>query len=316
MSFVEVVEHLFLLSLDAVPCRLDFPDGTCVDFLIPVVQPAPCRLPCEFLVPEHGPYGADQRIRLPELWIQPEDQVRSFLLVLSPFFARFGQHVLAPGEQFDQRVSVTEHGGTELLLPDAFTSALPALRLLLTGLLYGVLRPAVYTLFGLGVLALLPCRLFLLRGRDGQPLEAQAHLVEGLAKPLHDVEAVDDDGGIGEALAHDGVHRVAEVHRHLLHLLTLRKGNHLQYPGHDLGLGALDDGYDSAFAAMPGLVGEYRVDVIAYRRLVYRVVLAEVLRQQHPVCGMLLLVPLPKTAQAQLVIALQRTALDVEEAGH
>ena len=60
MPFVEVIEHLFLLSLDAVSCRLDFPDGTSIDFLIPVVQIASCRIPCEFFVPEHDSYGADQ----------------------------------------------------------------------------------------------------------------------------------------------------------------------------------------------------------------------------------------------------------------
>ena len=236
--------------------------------------------------------------------------------MFSPLVAGLGQYIPASGKQFDQRIAITEHGGTVLLLSDAFASAFLTLRFLLAGLLYSVLRPAVCTLLGLGILALLPCRLFLLRRCDGQPLEAQAHLVEGLAKTLHDVETVDDDGGIGETFAYNGVHGVAEVHRHLLDLLTLCKGYHLQYPGHNLRLGALDDGYDGAFAAMSGLVGEYRVDVIAYRRLVYRVVLAEVLRQQHPVCGMLLLVPLLKGAQAQLVVALQRTALDVEETGN
>ena len=242
--------------------------------------------------------------------------MRPFLLVLSPFLTRLGQHVLTSGEQFDQRVSGAEHCGTELLLPDALASALLALRLLLSAFLHGVLCPAVCTFPSLGILALLPRSLFLLRRCDGQPLEAQAHLVKGLAQPLHDVEAVDDDGGIGEALAHDGVHGVAEVHRHFLDLLTLCKGDHLQYPGNDLGLGALDDGYDGAFAAMPGLVGEYRVDVIAYRRLVYRVVLAQILRQQHPVCSMFLLVPLLEITQALLVVALQSAALDVEETGY
>ena len=316
MPFVEVIEHLFLLSLDAVSCRLDFPDGTCIDFLIPVVQIASCRIPCEFLIPEHGSYGVDQRICLPELWIQFKEQMRPFLLVLSPFLTRLGQHVPAPGEQFDQGVSGAEHGGTVLLLPDALASALLALRLLLSAFLRGVFRPAVCTFPSLGILALLPRSLFLLRRCDGQPLEAQAHLVKGLAQPLHDVEAVDDDGGIGEALAHDGVHGVAEVHRHFLDLLTLCKGDHLQYPGNDLGLGALDDGYDGALAAMSGLVGEYRVDVIAYHHLVYRVVLAEVLRQQHPVCSMSLLVPLIEFTQALLVVALQSAALDVKETGY
>ena len=130
------------------------------------------------------------------------------------------------------------------------------------------------------------------------------------------MEAVDDDGGIGEALAHDGVHGVAEVHRHLLDLLTLRKGNHLQYPGYDLRLGTLHDGYDGTFAAMSGLVGEYRVDFVAYRCFVYRVVLAEILRQQHPVGGMFLLIPLLEITQAQFVIALKRTALDMEKTGN
>ena len=86
--------------------------------------------------------------------------------------------------------------------------------------------------------------------------------------------------------------------------------------GNDLGLGALDDGYDGALAAMSGLVGEYRVDVIAYRRLVYRVVLAEVLRQQHPVCSMFLLVPLLEITQALLIVAFQSAALDVKETGY
>ena len=67
---------------------------------------------------------------------------------------------------------------------------------------------------------------------------------------------------------------------------------------------------------MSGLVGEYRVDVIAYRRLVYRVVLAEVLRLQHPVCSMSLLVPLIEFTQALLVVALQSAAFDVKETGY
>ena len=316
MSFVEVIEHLFLLSLDAVPCRLDFPNGTSVDFLIPVVQIAFCSLPCKLFVAEHGPYGADQRICLPELWIQFEEQVRPFLLVFSPLLTRLGQHVLAPGEQFDQRVSIAEHSGTEFLLPDALAATFLSLWLLLASLLHCILRPAVCPLLSLGILALLPSSLFLLRRSDGQPLESQAHLVKGLAQPLHDVEAVDDNRGIGEALSHDGVHGVAEVHRHLLDLLTLRQGNHLQYPGNDLCLGALDNGYDGAFAAMSGLVGEYCVDIVAYSRLVYRVVLAEILRQKHPVGGMILLVPLLEITQALLVVAFQSAALNVEETGY
>ena len=67
---------------------------------------------------------------------------------------------------------------------------------------------------------------------------------------------------------------------------------------------------------MPGLVGEYCIDFVAYRRLVYRVVLTEVLRQQNPVCGMFLLVPLLEITQAQFVVAFQSTALDVEKTGN
>ncbi len=67
---------------------------------------------------------------------------------------------------------------------------------------------------------------------------------------------------------------------------------------------------------MPGLVGEYRVHIIAYRGLINGVVFAQILRQKHPVCGMILLVPGLEVAQEFLVVTLQRTALDVEEAGH
>ena len=66
---------------------------------------------------------------------------------------------------------------------------------------------------------------------------------------------------------------------------------------------------------MAVLVGEYRVDVVAYRGLVYRVVFADVVRQQHPVGGVPLLAPLLKIAQAPLVVALKRAALDMEETG-
>ena len=228
MPVDEVVEHFFLSCLDAVPCSLDFPDGAFADFLIPFVQPSPGGIPCELLVPEHGTYDTYQRVCLPELRVQLEEQVGSFLLVLSPFVTRLGQYVSDPCKQLDERVAVAEDSGTELPFAYTFTTALLAFRLFLAGSLHGILGPAVCTPLGLGILVLLPRGLFFLRSRDGQPLESQAHFIEPLAETLHDVETVDDDCGIGEALADDGVHRVAEVHRHLFHLLALSQGDHLQ----------------------------------------------------------------------------------------
>jgi len=45
------------------------------------------------------------------------------------------------------------------------------------------------------------------------------------------------------------------------------------------------------------------------------VVFADVARQQHTVGGVPFLVPLLKTAQVLLVVALKRAALDMEETG-
>ena len=129
------------------------------------------------------------------------------------------------------------------------------------------------------------------------------------------MEAVDDDGGVGEARLDNGVHRLAEVHRHFLHLPALGQGYHHQDPRYDIGLGALDHGDQRPLPAMAVLVGEYRVDVVTNRGLVYRVVFADVVRQQYPIGGVPLLVPLLKIAQALLVVALKRAALDMEETG-
>ncbi len=148
--------------------------------------------------------------------------------MLSPFVTRLGQYVSGPCKQLDERVAVAEDSGTELPFAYTFTTALLAFRLFLARSLHGIPGPAVCTLLGLGILCLLPSGFFFLYSRDGQPFESQAHFIETLTETLHDVETVDDDGGIGEALADDGIHRVAEVHRHLLHLLAISQGDHLQ----------------------------------------------------------------------------------------
>lgn len=269
MTVDEVVQHLLLFCLDAVPCRLYLPDSAGVHHVIPFAEPFPCLLPCWLLVPEYGSHHTNQRISLFELGIEFEEQAGPLFLVLSPLVTGFWQDIPGSCEQFDQRVAVVQLCRPPFLPPQTLPATFPAFGLLPALRLLLIPFPGISPPLGFLLLVLLPCGLLLLRLGDGEPLEAQAHLVEGLAKALHDMEAVDDDGGVGEARLDNGVHRVAEVHRHFLHLPALGQGYHHQDPRYDIGLGALDHGDQRPLPATAVLVGEYRVDIVAYRRLVY-----------------------------------------------
>jgi len=221
------------------------------------------------LVPGNGSHHADQRISLFELGIEFEQQVGPLFLVLSPLVTGFWQYIPGSCEQFDQRVTVVQHRRPPFLPPQAFPATFLPFGLLLALRLLLIPFPGISPSLGFPILLLLPCSLLFLCLGDGEPLEAHAHLVEGLAKALNDVETVYHDGRIGEAGPGDGVHRVAEVHRHLCNLLTLGEGNHQQDSRHDIGLGALDHSDQRPLPAMAVLVGKYRVDIAAYHRLVY-----------------------------------------------
>lgn len=105
------------------------------------------------------------------------------------------------------------------------------------------------------------CRLLALR--DSETLESEAHLLKALTQAMDDMEAVDDDGRLGEAFLRYAEHRVAEVHGYLCDPFTLGFGNLLDDGGYGRSFGALDYRDDAAFPSMPVLVGKYGVDFSA-----------------------------------------------------
>ena len=139
----------------------------------------------------------------------------------------------------------------------------------------------------------------------GFAFAAQAHFLNGIVTATHDVEAVQNDGGVREGLLHDIGNTLGQVHGHFLDLQALL----FRYLEQDfynvLGLGAADGGHNRAFLAVAVLVGQKGKEVILQRGLVYAQTLADVLRKQNPVGGVLQLLPFPEPAQRVLVTALQ-----------
>ena len=127
------------------------------------------------------------------------------------------------------------------------------------------------------------------------------------------MEAVNDDDGIREALLGYVVHGIAEVHCDFLNLGKFLCRYHLDNPRYDLSLCALDNSNNRAFAAMSVLVGEYGVRLFAQLGLIYTATLADVLGEQDPVNGMILLVPILVVTEVMLVVAFYLAALNMKE---
>ena len=64
---------------------------------------------------------------------------------------------------------------------------------------------------------------------------------------------------------------------------------------------------------MSFLIGQYGIDFIAERSLVYAAALTEVLWKQHPVGGMVILVPGAEVTEVMLVITLNLAAFNMKE---
>jgi len=67
--------------------------------------------------------------------------------------------------------------------------------------------------------------------------------------------------GLGEALLHDGMHTVREVHGDLFYGVTLLFRQLHQHGYHIFNPGSLYDGYDGTFLPVCGLVGENGVQL-------------------------------------------------------
>ena len=68
-------------------------------------------------------------------------------------------------------------------------------------------------------------------------------------------------------------------------------------------------GYKRLLHAVASLAGQEHIDLAANLSLVNTAILAQIPRQQHPVNGMVFLLPVIKTAQAFLVVPPKRTWL-------
>ncbi len=212
------------------------------------------------------------------------------------------------GKQLHPGVSIGQHRRLELLV-GALSGPSPLLASLL-GMLPAVILP--------GLLALLPPFVELVPLPCGLPyglaLEAHAELVKGIALVLDDMEHVDGDGRLGEGPLHNGMHGVGVVHRHFFHLFSLSLRYFLEDSDDIICPGAPHHSYERAPLAVPLLVRDKREEVLRMHALVYAEVLADVLRDEHPVAGMTELVPLAEAAEVLLVVLLQRAPVNLEVA--
>ena len=216
-------------------------------------------------------------------------------------------------QQVDSCLPVGQLLRLELLVPALGWPAKPFLVLAQLGLVFpGVCRARLAP----GCQPLPEVPLLFLGIRPRLALELEPHLLYPFARQLHDVEAVDDNLGIGEHRHNDASHAVGEVHRHLLDLEPLLLGYHGEYPRHVYHGRALDRGDERAALAVAVLVGEKREQVLVQHRLVYAQPLAHVPLQEHPLPGMRLLAPAAEVTQVFLVGPPEVFAVSPEEAPH
>ncbi len=171
-----------------------------------------------------------------------------------------------------------------------------------------VVRPSLCPVFLLVVkLALLfPGFTYLL------PLEAEPHLIQSITKAFDNMEAVNDDRGIGEHLLDDGVHGIREVHGNFPDCMALRCGNLHQLPYHILCLCATDSSDECTVLAVSVLVGKEGEQVIAVHALVNAKSLTHIPWKKYPVRGMPKLFPLAKAAQMVLVAPFKYSPIDLK----
>ena len=176
-----------------------------------------------------------------------------------------------------------------------------------------MLLAIVCTLLRLAVLVLGKSRCCFLVLGDSETLELKTHCLKSLTETLDDVKAVYDDGRLWETLLCNAVHGIAEVHRDFLYLGQDLGWYLLDYLRYNISLGALDNSDDRAFTTMSVLVRQYGLHLLTQLRLIYAATLADVLCQQYPVNGMILLVPLLVITEVMLIVAFYFAALNMKE---
>ena len=247
---------MILLLGDGVPHGEEFPYLAFADIVIPFMQfLSGVILALSFL--EDAPQGAHKAVCNFGFGVEFKEYVHLRFLEVGQVVAALEQRVAYMGQQVDSCLPVGQLLRLELLVPAHGWPAKPFLVLAQLGLVFpGVCRarlapgcqplPEVPFLF----LGIRPC------------LALEPHLLYPLARQLHDVEAVDDNLGIGEHRLNNASHAVREVHRHLLDPEPLLLGYHGEYPRHVCHGRALDGRYECAALAVSVLVGEKREQIL------------------------------------------------------
>ena len=243
--------------------------------------------------------GAEQSVCHLHLGFNFKEQVHLPPLEVSPVIWTFHQRISHMGQQIGFRLSVTQPGWLKLLV---LALGRTAYALAVLALLRRVLLPVLLPVPGILLLSFSELALLLLYLRSIGSLELHAHSVKPLrAVELHDMEQVYHYLCLRELLPDDAHHAVREVHCHLLDHLAARLGNLVQMLRHLCHSRTLDCGDERTLLAVTVLVGEEGEQVVVQHRLVDAQALAHVLFHEHPLVGMLLLLPAVKPAQVFLI---------------
>ena len=196
---------------------------------------------------EDAPQGAHKAVCILGFGVEFKEYVHLRFLEVGPVIAALEQRVAHMGQQVDSCLPVGQLLGLELLVLALGWPAKPFLVLAQFGLVFLCVRRAGFVL---GFQPLLEVPLLFLGVRPRLALALEPHLLYPLARQLHDVEAVDDNLGIGEHGLDDAFHAVGEVHRHLLDHEPLLLRYHGEYPRHICHGRALDGRYECAVLAV------------------------------------------------------------------
>ena len=258
--------------------------------------------------------GAEQSVCHFHLGLNLEKQVHLPPLEVGPVVWTLHQRVSHMCEQVGLRLFVAQFGWFKLLV---LALGRTAYALAVLALLGWVLLLISFSVPGIPLLSFLELAFQPLYLGGVGPLEFHAHSVKPLrAVELHDVEQVNDNLCQRELLPHDAHHAVGEVHRHLLDLLAALQGYLVQVLSYFCHSRPPDSSDERTLLAMPVLVGEEGEQVMVQHRLVDAQALTHVLLQQHPLVGMLLLLPVAKAAQMLLVGTAEVLPVSPEEAPH
>ena len=227
-----------------------------------------------------------------------------FLFFFCPLVPAFGQLCPASGKCFHKSLTAFQLGRLKSRTqPFGLRAASPAFRSFPALLLASL--PILPALFCQTFKVLAELGLLAVHVLDSLSLQTQPKLFNALAGALDDMEAVTHDGGSWECFPHDGTHTVRQIHRDSADLQTPLCRNLQQHRCDILRIDPPDDGNDGTIPAVCILVVYNRIEFMTERCLVYADTRSDVPRLQHPLPGMVFLLPGGEAAKRVLVGTLE-----------